>query len=65
MSDLVWSSSGGDQRKQRPQETARPAAGGRVKVKREIAGRRGKEVTSVTNFCASTGCGAFFNTAMG
>jgi translation initiation factor 1 len=49
VSDLVWSSSGGDRRKQRPQETARPATGGRVKVKREVAGRRGKEVTTVTN----------------
>ncbi len=49
MSDLVWSSSGGDQRKSRPQEAAPPVAGGRVKVKREVAGRRGKPVTTVAN----------------
>jgi translation initiation factor 1 len=48
MSDLVWSSSGGDQRKQRA-ESPRPAAGGRVKVRREVAGRRGKAVTTVSN----------------
>ena len=47
MSDLVWSSSGGDQRKQRA-ESPRPAAGGRVKVRREVAGRRGKAVTTVS-----------------
>ena len=50
MSDLVWSSSGGDQRKRRPDEPAsRPAPGGRVKVRREVAGRRGKAVTTVSN----------------
>jgi translation initiation factor 1 len=50
VSDLVWSSSGGDQRKRRPQEPARPAAsGGRVKVRREVAGRKGKPVTTVSN----------------
>jgi translation initiation factor 1 len=48
VSDLVWSSSGGDQRKQRD-DKPQPVAGGRVKVKREVAGRRGKEVTTVTN----------------
>ncbi len=50
MSDLVWSSSGGDQRKRRPsEEPARREAGGRVKVRREVAGRRGKPVTTVSN----------------
>jgi translation initiation factor 1 len=50
MSDLVWSSSGGDQRKRRDEQpAARPAPGGRVKVRREVAGRRGKAVTTVSN----------------
>jgi len=50
MSDLVWSSSDGDQRKRRSEEPAsRPASGGRVKVRREVAGRRGKAVTTVSN----------------
>jgi translation initiation factor 1 len=50
MSDLVWSSSDGDRRKRRSQEPApRPATGGRVKVRREVAGRRGKAVTTVSN----------------
>jgi translation initiation factor 1 len=49
VSDLVWSSSDGDQRKRRD-DTPRPTtAGGRVKVKREVAGRRGKAVTTVSN----------------
>jgi translation initiation factor 1 len=48
VSDLVWSSSGGDQRK--PRGHISPGrAGGRVKVKREVAGRRGKAVTTVSN----------------
>ena len=46
MSDLVWSSDGGDRRKQRP--AAPPPAGGRVKVRRETAGRRGKAVTTIS-----------------
>jgi translation initiation factor 1 len=49
MSDLVWSSSGGDQRKRREEPASRPASGGRVKVRREVAGRRGKAVTTVSN----------------
>ena len=50
MSDLVWSSSGGDRRKAREPERRAPAAGGgRVKVRRETAGRRGKAVTTVSN----------------
>jgi translation initiation factor 1 len=47
--DLVWSSSDGDLRRARaPKAAARPAAGGRVKVRRETAGRRGKAVTTVS-----------------
>jgi translation initiation factor 1 len=50
VSDLVWSSSGGDRRKRRSEAPASPpAAGGRVKVRREVAGRRGKPVTTVSN----------------
>jgi translation initiation factor 1 len=47
--DLVWSSEGGDLRKaaKPPAEAARP--GGRVKVRRETSGRRGKAVTTVAN----------------
>jgi len=47
---VVWSSSDGDLRKAR--EPQRPAGGahggGRVKVRRETAGRRGKAVTTVS-----------------
>jgi translation initiation factor 1 len=48
--DLVWSSRGGDQRKHRRAESTAPRApaGGRVKVRRETAGRRGKPVTTIT-----------------
>jgi translation initiation factor 1 len=46
--DVVWSSSDGDLRKRRDEPAARPAAGGRVKVRREVAGRRGKTVTTVS-----------------
>jgi translation initiation factor 1 len=50
MGDLVWSSEGGDLRKGRePRSTAGPRAGGRVKVRRETAGRRGKAVTTISN----------------
>jgi translation initiation factor 1 len=50
VSDLVWSSSGGDQRKRGSSRTpARQApAGGRVKVRREVAGRKGKPVTTIS-----------------
>ena len=45
---VVWSSTDGDLRKARdPQPAARSAAGGRVKVRRELAGRRGKAVTTI------------------
>jgi translation initiation factor 1 len=49
MGDLVWSSDGGDRRKVRGPKAASPAAGGRVKVRRETAGRRGKAVTTVSD----------------
>jgi translation initiation factor 1 len=49
VSDLVWSSSDGDQRKQRDEKPKAVTQGGRVKVKREVAGRRGKAVTTVSS----------------
>jgi translation initiation factor 1 len=48
MSDLVWSSDGGDRRRDRKPAPQRPSPGGRVKVRREVAGRRGKAVTTVS-----------------
>ena len=45
---VVWSSDGGDQRRQPPAATPRPADGSRVKVRRETAGRRGKTATTVS-----------------
>jgi translation initiation factor 1 len=46
--DVVWSSSDGDLRRRRA-EPAEPAVQtGRVKVRREVAGRRGKAVTTVS-----------------
>ena len=46
---VVWSTSDGDLRKARDRGVAaRQAAGGRVKVRRETAGRRGKAVTTVS-----------------
>jgi translation initiation factor 1 len=47
---VVYSSTDGDLRKARPPDVRRAAAaqGGRVKVRREVAGRRGKAVTTVT-----------------
>jgi translation initiation factor 1 len=45
---VVWSSSDGDLRKARdPKLKERLAGGGRVKVRRETSGRRGKAVTTV------------------
>jgi translation initiation factor 1 len=44
---VVYSTMDGDLRRARPAKTA-PAAGGRVKVRREVAGRRGKAVTTVS-----------------
>src|SRR5205823_13904437 len=47
---VVWSSTDGDLRRARdPKLKARMAAGGRVKVRRETSGRRGKAVTTVTD----------------
>ena len=47
---VVWSSTDGDLRKARdPKHRARIAAGGRVKVRRETSGRRGKAVTTVAD----------------
>ena len=49
-SRMVWSSSDGDLRKARdPKLKARRAAGGRVKVRRETSGRRGKGVTTISD----------------
>ena len=47
MPDLVWSSDGGDLRKSKSSQQS-VAGGGRVKVRREVAGRRGKAVTTVS-----------------
>jgi translation initiation factor 1 len=48
--NVVWSSDDGDLRKARdPGLKARRAAGGRVKVRRETSGRRGKAVTTVAD----------------
>ena len=48
MTDLVWSSDGGDRRKARDASPAARPGGGRIKVRREVAGRRGKAVTTVS-----------------
>jgi translation initiation factor 1 len=48
MPDLVWSSDGGDQRKAKSATPEATGGGGRVKVRREVAGRRGKAVTTVS-----------------
>jgi translation initiation factor 1 len=50
VSDLVWSSGDGDLRRARDSKAGRPApgGGGRVKVRRETAGRRGKAVTTIS-----------------
>jgi translation initiation factor 1 len=47
---VVYSTSDGDLRKARPADVRRAEAarGGRVKVRREVAGRRGKAVTTVS-----------------
>jgi translation initiation factor 1 len=45
---VVWSTSDGDLRKARDARPTPPPAGGRVKVRRETAGRRGKAVTTVS-----------------
>ena len=48
-SKLVWSSGGGDRRRDPDPRPQPPAQGGRVKVRRETAGRRGKAVTTISN----------------
>ncbi len=46
---LVWSSDDGDLRRSAGDAAqSRPAAGGRVKVRRETSGRRGKTVTTIS-----------------
>ncbi|HEU4977096.1 MAG TPA: stress response translation initiation inhibitor YciH [Baekduia sp.] len=46
---VVWSSTDGDLRKARdPAAKARRGGDGRVRVRREVAGRRGKAVTTVS-----------------
>jgi translation initiation factor 1 len=45
--DVVWSSAEGDGRHRPGAPKAMPAPGGRVKVRRELAGRRGKPVTTI------------------
>jgi translation initiation factor 1 len=47
-SKVVWSSDDGDLRKARAPNAARLQDGGRVKVRREVAGRRGKAVTTIS-----------------
>lgn len=48
-SDVVWSSSDGDLRKARDPELKKRLAGsGPVKVRRETAGRRGREATTIS-----------------
>jgi translation initiation factor 1 len=48
-SKVVWSTTDGDLRKARdPGPATRAAAGGRVRVRRETGGRRGKTVTTVS-----------------
>jgi translation initiation factor 1 len=46
--DLVWSSEAGDLRRRREPARDAPAPRGRVKVRRETAGRRGKAVTTIS-----------------
>jgi translation initiation factor 1 len=48
-SNMVWSSSDGDLRKARDPGTKKRVTTGPVKVRREIAGRKGKGVTTVFN----------------
>jgi translation initiation factor 1 len=53
---VVWSSDGGDRRRERePQERAPASGGGRVKVRRETSGRRGKAVTTVSGLPLDAG----------
>jgi translation initiation factor 1 len=45
---VVWSSDEGDLRKTPEGRPAARSGGGRVKVRREVAGRRGKAVTTIS-----------------
>jgi translation initiation factor 1 len=45
---LVFSTTDGDLRRARPASRREPAGGARVKVRREVAGRRGKAVTTIS-----------------
>ncbi len=45
---VVWSSDDGDLRRAREPKSAPGRDGGRVKVRREVAGRRGKAVTTIS-----------------
>lgn len=47
--DIVWSSAGGDLRKTPDPRPRARTGGGRVKVRRETAGRRGKTVTTISD----------------
>jgi translation initiation factor 1 len=47
--DLVYSTSDGDLRRARDRRKVIHSDGGRVKVRREVAGRRGKGVTTIAN----------------
>ena len=47
--NLVYSTSDGDLRRARDPRTVVRGDGGRVKVRREVAGRRGKGVTTIAN----------------
>jgi translation initiation factor 1 len=49
VSKPVWSSDEGDLRRRRAPTRAPAPGGGRVKVRRETAGRRGKAVTTISN----------------
>jgi translation initiation factor 1 len=49
VSKPVWSSDEGDLRRRREPHRRPASGGGRVKVRRETAGRRGKAVTTISN----------------
>jgi translation initiation factor 1 len=49
VSKPVWSSDDGDLRRRRAPQRAPAGGGGRVTVRRETAGRRGKAVTTISN----------------
>jgi translation initiation factor 1 len=51
---VVWSSDGGDRRRSKPATTPRRApSDGRVRVRRETSGRRGKPVTTISGVPAA------------